>query len=91
MVDLPFGFYLFCDNRYQHHCSQKVENPPGYLLWVGSVLFEAVLLRFAHPHTRAWLQQQQSGAFVLGVIVIEYFVPRPAQEASMKQVGPIAV
>ena len=40
-------------------------------LWVGSVLLEDSLLRFAHPHTHAGLQQQQQIAeVVLGVIVI---------------------
>jgi hypothetical protein len=82
MVDLPFGFYPNSSflKLPSFNILQQVKNPPGIRSgWV--LCFSKLLTSIAHPRTRAWLQQQQSRAVVLGVIVIEYFVPRPAQES----------
>jgi hypothetical protein len=41
MVDLPFGFYLFEITVIETFLQPESRNPPGYSLWVGSVLLEA--------------------------------------------------
>ena len=57
-----------------------VKNPPGSLA-LGGLCAARRLLRFAHPHTRAGLQQQQS-VVVSGVIVITNLLYRvPAELA----------
>jgi hypothetical protein len=59
-----------------------VKNPPGSLALGGLCAARRCLLRFAHPHTRTGLQQQQSGVVVLGVIVITDLLYRvPAELA----------
>jgi len=59
-----------------------VKNPPGSLALGGFCAARRRLLRFAHPHTRAGLQQQQSVVVVLGVIVITNLLYRvPAELA----------
>src|ERR1700722_13940211 len=81
MVDLPFGFYLFEITVIQHFLLPESRKPTRLFAQGGFCASRSCLLRFAHPRTRAGLQQQQqSGAFVLGVIVIESFVPRLAQK-----------
>jgi hypothetical protein len=59
-----------------------VKNPPGSLALGGLCAARRCLLRFAHPHTRTGLQQQQSVVVVLGVIVITDLLYRvPAELA----------
>ena len=47
----------------------NVKNPPGH--WLGGFCAtRRYLLRFAHPRTRAGIQQQQCVVVELGIIVI---------------------
>jgi hypothetical protein len=49
----------------------EMKNPPGSMAWGGLSLTRRRLLRFAHPHTLAGLEQQQRHMqVVLGIIVI---------------------